>query len=232
LSTAENHLIALLPARDRKRLLAQCEPVHLVLSDVICQPGDTLRHVHFPVDAFISLLAVDAEDSRLEVGMIGHEGMLGVHQILGVVSAPLRALVQGAGLSRRLSVVALRAELKLSSALQPLLLRYVHVCMQQLASSALCMRFHQVGPRLARWLLMTQDRARSDTFHVTQEFLSSMLGVRRVGVTAAALTLQNSGLIAYHRGDMHVLDRAGLQAAACSCYANDQRAYQAQLASR
>lgn len=229
--TAQNHLIALLPERDRKRLLAQCEPAQLVLNDVICQPGDALSHVHFPVHGFISLLAVDAPDSVLEVGMIGREGMLGLHQVLGVEPAPLRALVQGEGLSLRIPSAALRAEFKLSSALQAVLLRYVHVCMQQLASSALCMRYHQLGPRLARWLLMTQDRAHSDHFHVTQNFLSSMLGVRRVGVTAAAVAMQGRGLIAYHRGDMHVLDRPGLEAAACSCYANDQRAYLAQLGS-
>jgi CRP-like cAMP-binding protein len=229
LTTPQNHLVALLPARDRKRLMAQCEPVHLVLNDIICHPGEALRYLHFPVDAFISLLAVDAQDSYLEVGMIGREGMLGVHQMLGVTPAPLRALVQGAGLSLRIAKAAFQAELKLSSALQSVLSRYVHVCMQQLASSALCMRFHPLGPRLARWLLMTQDRAHSDEFYVTQDFLSSMLGVRRVGVTAAAKDLQDQGLIAYHRGDMQVVDRVGLEAAACSCYANDQRAYLAQL---
>ena len=153
--SAQNHLIALLPAADRKRLLAQCEAVQLVLNDVICQPGDTLSHLHFPVDGFISLLAVDAQQSVLEVGMVGREGMLGLHHVLGVPPAPLRALVQGAGLSLRIANAAFQAKLKRSAALQALLLRYVHVCMQQLASSALCRRFHQLGPRLARWLLST-----------------------------------------------------------------------------
>jgi CRP-like cAMP-binding protein len=232
LPTPQNRLIAQLPAADRKRLLAQCETVHLSLNDVICQPGDAMRHVYFPIDAFISLLAVDKDngsDTFLEVGMIGREGMLGVHRVLGVAPAPLRALVQGAGSSLRIATTALQAQAKLSAPLQALLLRYVHVCMQQLASSALCMRFHLLGPRLARWLLMTQDRAHCDQFHITQDFLSSMLGVRRVGVTAAALALQEQGLIAYHRGDMQVLNRAGLEAAACACYANDQRAYAAQF---
>ena len=227
--TTENHLIALLPPRDRKRLLDHCEPVDLQLNHIICQPGDTGRWLHFPVDSFISLLAVDAEHSQLEVGMVGREGLLGVHRVLGVAQAPLRALVQGAGKSLRISDTALRAELKLSPALNGLLLRYVHVCMQQLAQSALCLRFHLLQPRLARWLLMTQDRARSDRFQVTQEFLSTMLGVRRVGVTAAAVALQQQGLIEYHRGNLHVRNRSGLQAAACSCYASDQQAYQAQL---
>jgi CRP-like cAMP-binding protein len=232
LSNHQNGLIALLPVRDRKRLLAQCEPTPLLLADVISEAGSRLQHVHFPVDAFISLLAVEDEHSRLEVGMVGHEGMLGVHHFLGVAQAPLRALVQGAGTSLRMAVGDFQAEVKASAALQTVMSRYVHVCMQQLATSALCLRFHQVGPRLARWLLMTQDRACSDRFHVTQDFLSTMLGVRRVGVTAAASLLQQRGLIAYHRGDMQVRDRAGLQAAACSCYASDQQAYQALLAPR
>ncbi len=227
--TRKNHLFALLPTRDRRRLESLCEPVELQLSSVVCEPGDKLRHVHFPVDSFISLLAVDATKSTLEVGMVGREGMLGLHEVLGVAQAPTRALVQGAGTSLRMATADFRSELQLSAALRAVLLRYVHVSMQQLASSALCMRFHALRPRLARWLLMTQDRAGRDNFQVTQEFLSSMLGVRRVGVTAAALALQGRGLIDYHRGDMHVLNRAGLQAAACSCYASDRAAYQAQF---
>ena len=210
---------------------AGCEAVELVLSDIVCQPGELLTHVHFPVDGFISLLAQEADHSSLlEVGMVGREGMLGVHEILGVARAPMRALVQGAGLSMRMATAEFRAEIGRNAALRAILLRYVHVCMQQLASSAVCMRFHDLHPRLARWLLMTQDRARTDRFRVTQEFLSTMLGVRRVGVTAAAMALQEQGLIAYHRGDMQVLDRAGLEAAACSCNANDRQAYRAQLA--
>ena len=226
----QNGLIVLLPLTERKRLMVQCEPVLLELNEVICEPGDTLQFVHFPVDAFISLLGVEGEHAVLEVGMIGREGMLGLHRVLGVAQAPLRALVQGAGLSLRITSVALRVEIERSATLHAVLLRYTHVCMQQLTSSALCMRFHQVQPRLARWLLMTQDRAHSDRFQVTQEFLSSMLGVRRVGVTAAALALQRLGLIAYQRGGMHVLNRLGLEAAACSCYSNDLRAYRTQFA--
>jgi len=229
LPTHQNHLLALLPARDRKRLAARCEPVDLQLGSVVCEPGDRLRHVHFPIDSFISLLAVDAAKATLEVGMIGREGMLGLHEVLGVAQAPTRALVQGAGTSLRMATKDFRLALQHSAALRAILLRYVHVSMQQLASSALCMRFHELRPRLARWLLMTQDRAGADHFRVTQDFLSSMLGVRRVGVTAAALALQGEGLIAYHRGDMQVCNRAGLQAAACSCYATDSAAYRAQL---
>jgi Crp-like helix-turn-helix domain len=138
---------------------------------------------------------------------------------------PRHALVQGQGAARRIGVRAFRNELARSPALQRLLNRYVYVLMTQLASSAACLRFHSIGPRLARWLLMSQDRAHSETFRVTHEFLSYMLGVRRVGITAAAGVLQRGGLINYRRGELTVLDRGGLEAAACSCYAADLRVY-------
>ena len=225
MATAQNHLIELLPRRERTRWLALCEPVELVLSEVLCEPGQPLRHVHFPVDGFVSLLAITPDSPALEVGMVGREGLLGLHVALGVAKAPMRALVQGPGSSWRMPAAAFRAELKNSPALQSVLQRYVHVCMAHLASSAVCLRFHQIAPRLARWLLMTQDRAHAEHFHVTQDFLAYMLGVRRVGVTAAASALQRQGLIAYKRGDMHILNRAGLKAAACGCYAADQQVY-------
>jgi CRP-like cAMP-binding protein len=144
-----------------------------------------------------------------------------------VSTIPLHALVQGTGTARRVAAARFRRELSGSKALQLALNRYVYVLMAQLATSAACTRFHHVEPRLARWLLMTQDRAHSDSFHLTHEFLAHMLGVRRVGITDAACDLQRHGLIRYHRGDITVLDRAGLEAAACSCYRSDRRAYDA-----
>jgi CRP-like cAMP-binding protein len=225
LHSPENHLLAALPQAARKRLLALCEPVDLVLADVLCEPGQTCRHAYFPTDSFVSLIAqVDGQHS-LEVGMAGREGMLGVQLALGVSSQPLKALVQGAGGAWRVSAVALREELARSAPLQQRLLRYVSVLMAQRATASACLRFHEISPRLARWLLMSQDRAHADEFPMTQEFLASMLGVRRVGVTTAAGDLQRRGLIHYHRGDMTVLDRPGLMAAACSCYAADLQAY-------
>jgi CRP-like cAMP-binding protein len=225
LTLAQNHLIELLPTRDRARLLALCEPVQLELSEVLCHAGSPTRHVYFPVDGFISLVAHVEEHPGLEVGMVGREGMVGSQLVLGVATSPLRALVQGPGASWRIGVAPFKRELVQSTALQRLLDRYVYVLMAQTVSSAGCLRFHLIGPRLARWLLMTQDRAHDDTFHVTHEFLAFMLGVRRVGVTEAAGDLQRRGLISYHRGDMTVLDRAGLEAAACSCYASDRQVY-------
>ena len=221
----ENHLIALLPRKDRLRLLAICEPVPLVLAAVLCDHGERTRHVYFPTDGFISLIALIDGKPGLQVGMVGREGMLGVELALGVVTSPLHALVQGTGSAWRIGAVAFRAELARSVALQQELNRYIYVLMAQLSSSAACLRFHQIGPRLARWLLMSQDRARSESFHVTHEFLAYMLGVRRVGVTTAAGALQRAGVITYRHGQLTVLDRGGLEAAACSCYDVDCKAY-------
>ena len=229
MALAENHLIALLPRRDRVSLLAACEPVGLELGTVLCEPGEPTRHAYFPRDGFISLVTAVEGEPGLEVGMVGREGMLGAQLALGVRAIPLHALVQGAGTAWRIAAAPFRHALSDSKALQLSLHRYVYVLMAQLATSAACTRFHRVAPRLARWLLMTQDRAHSDSFHLTHELLAHMLGVRRVGITGAACDLQRHGLIRYHRGDITVLDRAGLEAAACSCYAADRRAYDATL---
>jgi CRP-like cAMP-binding protein len=225
LDTVENRLIELLPAADRRRLLAECETVPLRLAEVLYEPGLPTTHVYFPVEGFVSLVATVDHHTGLEVGMVGREGLLGVQIALGVSQAPLRALVQGPGHARRVSAAAFRRELARSVALQRSLGRYVHVLMSQLSTAAACLRFHPIGPRLARWLLMSQDRAHAATFGVTHEFLAYMLGVRRVGVTLAAGALQEQGLIIYHRGELTVCDRAGLEAAACTCYAADRRAY-------
>ena len=225
MSAVENHLLERLPRQDRVRLLAACESVELVLSEVLCEPGQPVRHVYFPVQGFISLVTPVDGSPGVEVGMIGREGMLGAQLALGVATAPWRALVQGAGGAWRIGTAAFKRELARSPALQRGLNRYLYVLMAQHAASAGCLRFHLTGQRLARWLLMSQDRAHSDSFHVTHEFLAYMLGMRRVGITAAASALQKEGLIEYHRGELTVLDRQGLEAAACSCYAADRRTY-------
>lgn len=225
MAAAENHLIALLARKDRHHLLSLCEPVHLAISEVLCEPGTPTSYAYFPIDGFISLIASSAGKPALEVGMIGREGMLGAQLALGVATAPLHALVQGTGSAWRIAAPAFRRALACSPALQRSLDRYVYVLMSQLATSAACLRFHSIGPRLARWLLMSQDRAHADSFSVTQEFLAYMLGVRRVGITQAASGLQRSGLIAYHRGHLRVLDRAGLEETACDCYRAERDAY-------
>ena len=225
MSDAQNHLIELLPRKERLRLLALCEPVELVFGDVLCEPGEQTRYVYFPVDGFISLLTQIDGKATLEVGMVGREGMLGVQIAMGVRVAPLHALVQGAGSAWRIGASAFKRELARSPALRNVLSRYAYVLMRQLAATAACLRFHEIGPRLARWLLMTHDRAHADDFRVTQEFLAYMLGVRRVGVTRAATDLQRDGYIKYHRGALTVRDRPGLERAACSCYATDRKSY-------
>lgn len=227
MTSAQNHLLEQLPREDRERLLAVSEPVQLELSEVLYERDTLVDHVYFPVDGFVSLLTHVDEHPSLEVGMVGREGMLGVSLALGVPSTPLRAIVQGGGAAWRIAAAPYLHEHARSPALQKSLGRYVHVLMAQLVTSAACLRFHQIEPRLARWLLMTQDRAHADRFHVTHDFLAYMLGVRRVGVTMAAGVLQERGLIAYHRGELVVLDRAGLEANACSCYAADRQGYAA-----
>lgn len=225
MATAQNHLIELLPGKDRQRLLRLTEQVQLVQSEVLGEAGKPTRHVIFPIDSFISLVTSIGGKPVLEVGMVGREGLLGAQLALGVLSQPLHALVQGPGLAWRVALDAFRQELARNGALKEILGRYVYVLMTQFASAAACTRFHEINPRLSRWLLMMQDRAHGDSFSVTHEFLAYMLGVRRVGITAAAGALQEKGLIEYRRGKMTVLNRKALEAAACSCYVADRRAY-------
>lgn len=220
-----NHLLDALPGRDRRRMLDGCESVQFGFGDVVYEPGRPIEHVHFPTSSFISLIMPVDDTACIEVGMVGCEGMFGIPLALGVDVSPVRAVVQGAGPALRMGAARFRSELSLSPPLRRELGRYVVVHLNQLAQTAACTRFHVVEARLARWLLMTQDRARGDTFHVTQEFLAFMLGVRRVGVTKAAGSLQRRGLIGYSRGDVTVLDRRGLKAASCSCYKADRDAY-------
>ncbi|HWH48391.1 MAG TPA: Crp/Fnr family transcriptional regulator [Burkholderiales bacterium] len=214
----ENSLLAALPRKEYQRLLAGLEPVTLTFGEILYDSGETIRHVFFPNKSLISLLTMADGHLALEVGLIGREGMVGVPLVLGHNVSSVRALVQGSGTALRMTAAAFRKEFRQSPPLQRELYRYIHQLMGQISQTAACNRFHVVETRLARWLLMTHDRVKSDHFRMTHEFLGHMLGVRRVGVTKAAHALQMRRLITYSRGDITVLDRKGLEAAACDCY--------------
>ncbi|SEG88694.1 Crp/Fnr family transcriptional regulator [Marinobacterium lutimaris] len=224
-STAVNRLIAALPGPERQRFMAGCEPITLTFGEMLAEPGTPLAHVYFPTESFLSLTTMMNKGSRLGVMLVGDEGMMGFSLLLGVDLPLLHASVLGPGQALRMETAPFCRELKRSAAWQHLLKRYLYVMLGQLAQAAACNRFHLLEARLARWLLLAQDRAHSDCFHVTHELLAQILGVRRVGITKAASMLQRRKLIRYHRGDIRILDRGGLEASACSCLRLDQSLY-------
>lgn len=213
-----NSVLAALPRKQYQRLLSGLELVSLAFGEILYEPGKRIRHVYFPNDSLISLLTMVDRHMALEVGMVGREGMIGVPLSLGMDVSPVRALVQGAGSAMRMKSARFHKEIRRSPQLQQEVYRYAGALMAQITQTAACNRFHVVGARLARWLLMTRDRVGMDEFRLTHEFLGHMLGVRRVGVTRAARELQKGKLIHYSRGSIRILDRRGLEAACCSCY--------------
>ncbi len=232
MSEIENHLIESLPRTVKKHFIALCEPFELVLSTDLIESGKQLTHAYFPRSGFISLVVNIDSHPPLEVGMIGREGMLGSELVLGLAKTPWRAVVQGDGCCLRIEVKSLQKAMEDMPALRTLVQRALMTRLHQQSLASACERFHPIGPRLARWLLMSQDRADSDQFHVTQEFISLMLGVRRVGVTQSASDFQKNGLIEYRRGELKVLDRLGLEGEACSCYEADKLLYRELMTTR
>lgn len=213
-----NRLLATLPKKEYAHLLPLLEQVPLAFGDILYEPGDVIRHVYFPNDSIISLLAAVENRSTLEVGIVGNEGIAGIGVFMGVKASRYQGLVQGEGTAMKMKSAAFFKKSADTGTLHQLLLRYSHSLMTQISQSAACNRFHKVDARLARWLLMTRDRIGKNEFRVTQEFMSNMLGVRREGVNKAAGVLQKQKLINYSRGQVTILDGAGLEKATCTCY--------------
>lgn len=211
-------------------MTARCDRIHLVAGESLYEPGAPIQFVYFPTGSFASLLASTDRTSRVEVALIGAEGMLGMSSMLEVAAAPFNVLVQGSGSAWRMEMAEFLRQIQTRPALSTRLARYLYVQMLDLAQMVTCTRFHLLEPRLARWLLMMSDRARSDHFDVTQMLMSLMLGVRRPGVTIAAASLQDRGLISYRRGKIVIRDRRGLERAACSCYVDARRSYERHMA--
>ena len=219
-----NRLLTALPADDLARLWPRLEAVELPLRKVLHPPGEPIEAVYFPETGWVSMLAYLESGDAAEVGLVGHEGMIGLPVLLGADSSDLEAMVQCPGTALRMDAQAFREELERIPVLRTLLLRYALVQHEQVARTAACNGRHHTDQRLARWLLMAHDRAKGDEFPMTHEFLSMMLGVRRAGVTVAAGTLQKAGFIRYERGCIEVTDRPGLESVACECYGMVRRA--------
>ena len=213
-----NRLLAALPKEEYQRLFPKFEQVKLIFSENIYENGKTIRHLYFPSSGIISLLAAVEDSATLEVGIIGKEGVLGIPVFLGVKTSLNRAVVQGAGLAMRIKAADFLKECRNGGVFRQILQRYTHSLLAQVSQSAVCYRFHSSDSRLARWLLMTSERLEAAEFRITQEFLSNMLGVRREAVNKSAIILQQLQLISYSRGNMTILDQAGLERAACECY--------------
>ena len=214
-----NRLLATLPKNEYQRLLPKLKSVDLVLGEELYEPGETIKYVYFPNNSIISLISELSGTAWLEVGMVGNEGMAGLPVFMGVSASSTHALVQGSGTAMRMTSAAVRTEANRLGSLHRLLHRYSHSLLTQVSQSSACNSFHLVNARLARWLLMTNDRLGLEEFPLTQEFLSNMLGVRREGVSKAAGALQAARLIRYSRGVITLLNRRGLEAKSCDCYA-------------
>ncbi|TQI79121.1 Crp/Fnr family transcriptional regulator [Serratia fonticola] len=220
-----NGLLAALPPAVWQRLLPLITRVKFSLGKVLYESGDTLTHVYFPGTAIVSLLYVMENGASAEIAVVGHEGLVGVSLFMGGESTPSRAVVQSAGYAFRLPSQALKNEFHRGGELQRLFLRYTQALLTQMAQTAVCNRHHSIDQQLCRWLLLSLDRLSGNELIMTQELIANMLGVRRSGVTEAALRLQQAGLIRYARGRITVLDRLGLECRTCECYAVVKKEY-------
>ncbi len=213
-----NRILSALPRKEYERLSAYLEPVELPLGKVLYRPDEPISHVYFPNRGSVSVVCVLEDGKSVEAGMVGNEGMFGVCVFLGSITSPLEAVVQLSGDGLRMQSDVLRAEFKRGEHLQDLLLRYTQAFIIQIAQTAACNRAHPIDGRLARWLLMSQDRTQASELQLTHEFIAIMLGTRRAGVSEAASKLQDEGVIRYRRGHVKILDRQKLEAHSCECY--------------
>jgi CRP-like cAMP-binding protein len=216
---SQNHLLAAIPLEELDRITPHFVRVPLVFNETLFNAGDTIECVYFPLNGLISIVSTMEDGGCVEVGMCGNEGMSGISVVLGDnISSHHRGVVQATGSALKLSAIALREELRRDGALRSVLLRYVHFTLAQATQSAACNRLHSLEQRCARWLLSTRDRVGADSFPITHEFLSYMLGVRRPGVTVAIHALEQAGLIQNSHRQMTILDSEGLEAASCECH--------------
>jgi CRP-like cAMP-binding protein len=221
----ENQLLAALPVEEQERILPRLERVPLTLGDVIYETGGRIPYVYFPTGGVVSLLCVTDDGASIEAGTIGMEGMAGMPVFLGVDASPNRAVVQVAGEALRMKSEEFRELAGENSRFHSLLHLYTFALINQISLSVACNRFHGVEKRLARWLLMMQDRARVDEFRFTQELISRMIGTHRPHVSTAVISLQKAGLIRNGRGKIDILDRDGLMKTACACYLASKKCF-------
>jgi CRP-like cAMP-binding protein len=213
-----NYLLAVLDEAEWARVAPHLVPVDLSLGHVIYEAGDRLDHVYFPSTSIVSLLYVLESGASAEIAIVGNEGIIGIALFMGGETMPNRAVVQSAGRAYRLDAGVLKEEFCRAGAVQRLLLRYTQALITQMAQTAVCNRHHSIDQQLCRWLLLSLDRLPSNELTMTQELIANMLGVRRAGVTEAALKLQDAGLINYSYGRIEILDRPGLERRVCECY--------------
>jgi CRP-like cAMP-binding protein len=215
----QNHLLAALPEPDSERLASFLELVTMTLGEVVYEPDVRMRFVFFPITAIVSLLYVMEDGSSAEIALVGNEGFVGVPLVMGGETTSSRAVVQSSGRAYRMKSSLLKEEFFRAGPMQKLLLRYIQALLTQMAQTAVCNRHHTLDQQFCRWLLLSLDRLPSNELSMTQELIANMLGVRRESVTEAAGNVQKAGLIEYHRGLIKVIDRAGLEARVCECYA-------------
>jgi CRP-like cAMP-binding protein len=214
-----NRLLGLLSNGERERLMAAMQRIPLTPHDMLHSPGKRITHVYFPLSGVVSLMTPMEDGTAVETATIGNEGMVGVHAFLGGgIIANTQAMAQVPGETLRMNADHFRAELEGGGKLSQVMFSYVQALFAQISQGVACNGVHSITERCARWFLETHDRAGSDRFLLTQEFLADMLGVRRPSVTVAAGALQQAGLIRYSRGQITVLDRPGLEEASCECY--------------